>query len=449
MYANESYPGDVGTLWPTSVSISSKYAIIGSIGYISISGNTGTVLENYARTYIFEYIDSNSKWELMSRILGGDSQIGNSVSIDSVSGLAIVGSSGYPTYGASYIYQRNDSTGNWNRLKKLTPNNTNTCYFGASVSVYRETFLVTGYSNCSYMYSYLSAEERVYVYEYEYDYDYDSNSTVHVSLIAEDTFGVNGTSKQYYGDGDPMDNVCLFKDLGIIGLANNDSSYIFGGFEPSFSPTTIPTAAPTTSPALAPTNAPTIPPSAAPTGSPTMKLCDTTLQKKDTFVACKFLVELNFQDRVLNGYELIHSNNYCVGEMSVYFKCLSDHDNETITHIFLNNSNIDGPLTKNATMFLYKLAKYSLISLDLSDNEITGPIPDWSNFAFLQILILANNSFTGSADFKQLVEGNSQNSYNVSSLTKVDLSNNNFASGNKYCTIPNSFFVFQFCCDGV
>ena len=93
-----------------SVSISYKYAIVGS-RYDDDNGDES------GSAYIFELNENTMIWEQVTKITASDGlsddQFGFSVSIDFVSGLAIIGArkAGEPYDGASYIFQRNETSG--------------------------------------------------------------------------------------------------------------------------------------------------------------------------------------------------------------------------------------------------------------------------------------------------------------------------------------------------
>ena len=139
--------------------------------------------------------------------------------------------------------------------------------------------------------------------------------------------------------------VSIFKDLVIIGSPGLDV-YIFGGIEPSFAPTLAPTTAPST--------------------APTNEVCDATIQTYNTFLVCSFLQTLETLPNDLTNDQL-HTLNYCNSNesniTSKYFKCSSSDESNEITHIYLNDSGIGGPLNDSALEWLFKLTQLTTTNL--------------------------------------------------------------------------------------
>ena len=238
-----------------SVSISYNYAIVGAIEN-HYSGD----LEAGGSAYIYELNQNTMQFEQVSKItfffasdVSSSDWFGFAVSIDFVSGFAIIGSNyvGDDNAGASYIFQRDNITGNWNEMEKLTPTRSDTRYFGSSVFIHHKMCIVCGYGSDD-------GTQDANVYELSTD----SNSNTW-ELIADERFA--GGIDYYF-----QQTVSIFNDFAIIAGAENSTVYFFGGLEPSLAPTIAPTVAPIISPTNSPAQPPTISPSLAPTTVPTL-----------------------------------------------------------------------------------------------------------------------------------------------------------------------------------
>ena len=109
-------------------------------------------VSNAGSAYIFELNQNTMEWEQVSEITSSDGSsgdfFGTSVSIDFVSGFAIIGAMhvGDDT-GASYIFQRDNynTTEKWNQMEKLIPAHNDTRYFGHCVFIYNKNCIVSAY----------------------------------------------------------------------------------------------------------------------------------------------------------------------------------------------------------------------------------------------------------------------------------------------------------------
>ena len=482
LYAND---GATYELFGQSVSISYDYAIISAYLDNGASGSA-YIFELNRTTMIWEQVI-----KLLASDGTYTDLFGCSVSIDGIHGLAIIGAYGVgDAEGAAYIYQRSNDSGIWNEIAKLKPeDDLSDRYFGYSVSIYGETCIIgargennnigaayeyklkwdestntTTWQNVSHLTPFdgesgdkfgdsadifgdfvvIGARESDAVYIYagiEPSYSPTTSPTDAPSFFPTDTPSFFPTDTP---TGSPSiipttsPTVAPFSSpTGVPSImptaAPTQAPFSFPTEVPSSSPTVLPTetpsssptsapsitpsVSPTEAPSIVPTTLPTMSPTKTPSSSPTNSDCDKGVQTIDTYFICKFLTLFDanrFNDSFLS------QENYC--HYSDYFYC-SSNSNTSITHIFLNNSNIDGSFNDNSTFYLNKaITDGSLLWLDMSNNEISDQIIDWSVFSQLHYLSLANNQLQGSVDFKQLV------SKNGSSLTHMNLSNNNFVN---------------------
>ena len=122
-----------------------------------MSGNTAIVGAKYAdgrdlesgSAYVFKKDDSYGNWIQVDKLTASDGatndQFGNSVSISG--NTAIVGAyrdvDKGPYSGSAYVYERDDSSGNWIEVDKLTASDgASFHYFGSSVSISGNTAIV-------------------------------------------------------------------------------------------------------------------------------------------------------------------------------------------------------------------------------------------------------------------------------------------------------------------
>ena len=457
LFASDASTGDY---FGNSVSVSYDYAIVGAFGDNDNGVDSGSA-------YIFRLNKSTMIWEQVMKLFASDGvsgdNFGYSVSVDSMYGLTIIGARGNNNdAGASYIFHWNNDSDIWNQTAKLMlQNNTTDYYFGHSVSIYGETCVILAK---------LTNVDTGVAYEYKLTWDKMKNISKWKRISYFTAF-----------DGESYTIVDTYGDFVVFGAVDADAGYIYAGIAPSFLttssptsvptsmptlptesptsvPTTVPTAAPTTTPTLAPASAPTNTPTSSPTTSPssapilspttqptmspslspttspilfptfvpthspslspTNTHCDESVQTRDTYFVCKFLLSFGENNLNYDLVSLLSSPNYCDVKTD-YFQCLNS--NTSITHLFLNFSNIDVSLTSNTAFCLRQAITHgSLIWVDLSNNEINEQITDWSVFSQLEYLSLSNNKLKGLVGFEQLV------SENGSSLMHLDLSNNNF-----------------------
>ena len=173
-----------------------------------------------------------------------------------------------------------------------------------------------------------------------------------------------------------------------------------------------------------PSSPPTISPSSLyPTVSPTNSQCDETFRTNDSYAVCQILVSLSTMPDIFYNKFYLRDTNYC--QINQFFKC---NENNKITHIFLNNSNIataSQNIDLNDIVFSYLPSEVKYV--DLSNNpNFFGYISDWSAVQRLETVIFSNCSLTGSVDFEQLSRANS--SATATKLVTLILDNNDWES---------------------
>ena len=131
-----------GDLFGSSVSVSGNTIIVGSIFDNDLGVRSGSA-------YVFEKDDSTGNWVETAKLTASDgttfAYFGDSVSISGI--RAIVGANfdgvnGDRT-GSAYVFEKDESTGNWNEIEKIRASDAgDSDNFGDSVSVSGDVFIV-------------------------------------------------------------------------------------------------------------------------------------------------------------------------------------------------------------------------------------------------------------------------------------------------------------------
>ena len=216
-----------GDFFGYSVSISYNYAIVGSLKNNGYSGIRGSA-------YIFELDETTMEWQQVTSLILSDSgttqDLHIDVSIDSTSGLAIIGTQINKNYttiatltGANYIFQRDSKTGNWSEMQTLNPSN-----YSDSVSI-NDKVCIIGSDGAAYVYQ-LQKNEATHTKAWQ--------QISYLNSLFQESFDDFGYS------------VSVFDDFAIVGTYGNNSVYIFSGNgsfveeATSDSPTNFPTNVP-------------------------------------------------------------------------------------------------------------------------------------------------------------------------------------------------------------
>lgn len=263
-----------------SITRDSKYIIVSGTGKDTYGSNSGTA-------YIFEYNNITNMFNQTAQLypsgnastVVSSSAFGRGVSISKMLDdetderyAAIVGANGidsppYENVGAAFIFEKNESNGEWNEVLKATLADEDVfednVHFGWSVSIY-ETYCIAG------AWGWNDNTGIAYVY--------------HRNFNTTDTWEIEDIITA--DDGELFENfgfdVEIYDNRVIIGAPYDspESVYIYNGITPSIAPTNMPTNMPTittSSPTFTPTgttseptNVPTVVPSAGPTDVPTV-----------------------------------------------------------------------------------------------------------------------------------------------------------------------------------
>ena len=202
-----------------SVSISDKYAIIGAEQGTDVIGAAYIFkLDNYNNNN-----NDNMTWNQCAKLVPSDGsdgmRFGKSVSIDSDSGMAIVGAPKFDfNNGKAYVYQLKleeenninsnsnyNYTENWEQIQGLS--GYDAVWFGFGVAIYNQTCVIGAWRS-------IDCAGEAYIYEYDLsDDEYKSNSY----LTAVDKHG--GDEYGY--------SVSMFNNFIMIGAPTAGNGYIY------------------------------------------------------------------------------------------------------------------------------------------------------------------------------------------------------------------------------
>ncbi|KPA10359.1 PKD domain-containing protein [Candidatus Magnetomorum sp. HK-1] len=175
---------------------------------VSISGNTAIIgaYNDYSKGAAYIFVKTTNGWEQKAKLTSGDiansDQFGWSVAIDG--NTAIIGAKNKDSKkGAAYIF---DKVGNdWKQIKKLPDNGKDNSYFGSSVSISGDTFIVGAY--------WLNNKTGA-------AYIYDRNKNWQETAL----FARDGAANDYFGE-----SVSIFNNKAIIGAYNKTYKEVSGG----------------------------------------------------------------------------------------------------------------------------------------------------------------------------------------------------------------------------